>query len=269
MFLLNRYITPIVLAIDLYDKGGIATYSSHTFCITWYFAEAMWYIVSFGITHVLVAMRVMAIWGRPRWIVFLLSSLWLAYFCSTLGILLASLITKAHTVHFEPLLRVCYLNIAPFLWSCWIPPLLLEIVLFTLSCIQALRAGKFTPRTPIIHVLFRDGALHFVVILACSIFNMITWLVAPPTLVALAKYFSLAMANVMISRLVLNLRSCQAESRSHHFVATPGGGIQVHVSVDEVELGGATWSSKDHDRELYADIGSGAGVSPSQSSIQF
>ncbi|CAE6417618.1 unnamed protein product [Rhizoctonia solani] len=111
MFLLNRYITPIVLAIDLYDKAGIATYASHRFCVTWYFTEAMWYIVSFGMVHALV----MAIWGRPRWIVFLLSSLWLAYFCTTLGILLASLLTKAHTVHFEPLLKVCYLTIAPFL----------------------------------------------------------------------------------------------------------------------------------------------------------
>ncbi|CAE7149568.1 unnamed protein product [Rhizoctonia solani] len=187
MFLLNRYITPIVLAIDIYDKGGISTYMSHTFCLTWYFMEAMWYITSFGIVHALVAMRVMAIWGRPRWIVLLLSGLWLAYFCTSLGILFASLFTKAHTVHFEPLLKVCYLTIAPFLWGCWVPPLLLEIVLFGLSCVQAFQAGKFTARTPIIRVLFRDGALHFTVILACSVFNMITWIVAPPTLIALAK----------------------------------------------------------------------------------
>ncbi|CAE6524603.1 unnamed protein product [Rhizoctonia solani] len=297
MFLLNRYITPIVLAIDLYDKAGIATYASHRFCVTWYFTEAMWYIVSFGMTHALVAMRassihilrmlckytncmrcqVMAIWGRPRWIVFLLSSLWLAYFCTTLGILLASLFTKARkqclnfyqnhttqfarkrsdTVHFEPLLKVCYLTIAPFLWTCWVPPLLLEIVLFSLSCIQAFQAGKFTARTPIIHVLFRD---------ACSVFNMITWIVAPPNLVALAKYFSLGMVNVMISRMVLNLRSCQAQSRAHHFIATPGGGLQMQISADEVELSGVTLSSKVHGQELEA--GTPTGLSPSRSTFK-
>ncbi|CAE6441278.1 unnamed protein product [Rhizoctonia solani] len=271
MFLLNRYITPIVLAIDLYDKGGIATYASHRFCITWYFTEAMWYITSFGIIHALVAMRasfkpiVMAIWGRPRWIVFLLSSLWLTYFCTSLGILLASLFTKAYTVHFEPLLKVCYLRIAPFLWSCWVPPLLLEITLFSLSCIQAFQAGKFTARTPIIHVLFRDGALHFVVILACSIFNMITWIAAPPNLVALAKYFGLAMVNVMISRMVINLRSCQAQSSAHHFVATPGGRLQIHVSTDEVELSGIILNSKIHDQELETQAGTRGGLSPARS----
>ncbi|CAE6497953.1 unnamed protein product [Rhizoctonia solani] len=308
MFLLNRYITPIVLAIDLYDKGGIAEYSSRTFCVTWYFMEAIWYIISFGIIHALVAMRassqpiirilgkhsdsmlfqVIAIWGRPRWIVVLLSSLWLTYFCTTLGILLASLFTKAHTVHFEPLIKVCYLTIAPFLWSCWVPPLLLEIVLFSLSCVQAFQAGKFTTRTPIIHVLFRDGALHFIVILgilllsispdrlskkkfsfpACSVFNMVTWIVAPPTLVALAKYFGLPMVNVMISRMVLNLRSCQGQSRAHHFVATPGGGIQVHVSTDEVELSAVTWNSKGQGQELEAQVGARAGLSPSRSTFK-
>ncbi|KAJ1306087.1 hypothetical protein OPQ81_010799 [Rhizoctonia solani] len=267
MFLLNRYITPIVLAIDLYDKGGIATYSSHTFCVTWYFTEAMWYIISFGITHALVAMRVMAIWGRVRWIVLLLSCLWLMYFCTTFGILFASLFTKAHTVHFEPLLKICNVTIAPFLWSCWVPPVILEIVLFTLSCIQAFRSGRFTSRTPIVQVLFRDGSLHFIVIIACSIFNMITWIAAPPTFAALAKYFSIAVVNVMISRLVLNLRSCQAESRSHHFVVTPGGGLQVHASLDGVELGSATWKSKDYGQELDAEAGSRAGTSPARSAF--
>lgn len=66
--------------------------------------EAFWYIISFGIVHALVAMRVRisivdddtrthhagaqvaAIWGRPRWIVILLVVLWLTYFCTTFGV---------------------------------------------------------------------------------------------------------------------------------------------------------------------------------------
>lgn len=245
MFLMNRYITPIVLAIDMYDKGGIATYASRQFCVTWYFLEAFWYIISFGITHALVAMRVAAMWGRPRWIILLLATLWLAYFCTTLGFLLASLITKAHTVHFEPLLHLCFLTIAPFLWSCWLPPLILEVVLFTLSCVQAFGAAKYPASTPLIYVLFRDGALHFIVIFSCSIFNMVTWLVATPTLVALAKYFGIAIVNVMISRLVLNLRSCRDEAPflpEHHQGPST---LQIHVDIDEVELDGATWKSKE------------------------
>ncbi|KAG9077313.1 hypothetical protein FS749_010810, partial [Ceratobasidium sp. UAMH 11750] len=156
LFLLNRYISPIVLAIDLYDKAGISSHTSDRFCVTWYYAEAVWYVCSFGITHALVAMRVAAIWGRPRWIVVLLVSLWLAYFSVTCTILFNAMTSKSHTVHYEPLLKLCYLSISPFLWACWVPPLILEAILFTLSCVQAARAGRYAARTPIIFVLFRD-----------------------------------------------------------------------------------------------------------------
>ncbi|KAF8608374.1 hypothetical protein BDV93DRAFT_603198 [Ceratobasidium sp. AG-I] len=233
MFLLNRYVTPIVLAIDLYDKGGISSYTSQEFCVTWYFVEGMWYVVAFGITHALVSMRVAAMWGRPRWIVVLLVTLWVAYFTVTFGIVLMSLIRGANTVHFEPLLKLCFLSITPYLWACWVPPLLLESVLFVLSCIQAFRAGRYAARTPIIHILHRDGALHFTVIVFCSVFNMITWIVAPPTLVALAKYFGLAIVNTMISRLVLNLRSCQTD-----FYAPTIRNKPIVIHVEEMEMDG-------------------------------
>ncbi|KAG8741324.1 hypothetical protein FRC10_002986 [Ceratobasidium sp. 414] len=183
--------TPVTfLFLLLYDKGGISSYTSHRFCITWYYTEAVWYVCSFGITHALVAMR----------------------------IVFDAMTSRSHTVHYEPLLKLCYVSVAPFLWACWVPPLILEAVLFTLSCVQAVRAGRYAARTPILFVLFRD---------VCSIFNMVTWIVAPPTLVALAKYFCLAIVNVMISRLVLNLRSCQKEP----LVSS----VQVHVA-EEVEM---------------------------------
>lgn len=209
LFFINRYITPVVLAIDLYDKGGISDYISQRFCITWYYTEAAWYICSFAIIHILVIMRVIAIWGRPRWIIILLTSLWLAYFSISCSVLFSAAHSKAYTVHYDPLLKLCYLTISHYLWACWVAPIILEGVLFVLSWIQISRTRQLSSETPLLYVLFRDGALHFAIIVFCSCFNMIVWIIAPPSLVALAKYFSLAIVNVMISRLVLNLRSCR------------------------------------------------------------
>ena len=76
------------------------------------------------------------------------------------------------------------------------------------------------------------------------------------------------MVNVMISRMALNLRSCQAQSGAHHFVATPGGGLQIHVSADEVELSGVTLSSKFHQQELESQTGPRGGFSPSRSAFK-
>ncbi|KAG9082000.1 hypothetical protein FS749_007241 [Ceratobasidium sp. UAMH 11750] len=233
LFLVNRYVTFVVLAIDMYDKGGTAAHISDKFCLTWYFVEGTWYVTSFGIIHALVTMRVAALWGRSRWVVISLASLWICYFSATSTIVFTALISKIDTIRFEPTLRLCFLSIAPYLWACWIPPLTLEVILFTLSCIQAFKAGRYTSRTPLLRILIRDGTFHFLVIVCCSLFNMVTWMVAPPTLVKGTLGFGLGIANAMISRLVLNLRSCH---RGTPLPAPPSA--QYHV--EEVEMGGVS-----------------------------
>ncbi|KAG8701881.1 hypothetical protein FRC09_005078 [Ceratobasidium sp. 395] len=229
LFLANRYVTFLVLAIDMYDKGGVVSHISDRFCFAWYFIEGTWYVTSFGIIHALVAMRVAALWGRTRKIVIFLTTLWVCYFSATTTIVFTSLISRADTIRFEPTLRLCFLSITPWLWTCWIPPLTLEATLFTLSCVQALKSRVYTSRTPLLRILLRDGTFHFLVIVCCSLFNMITWMVAPPTLVKGTLGFGLGVANAMIARLVLNLRSCQ---RGSPLPAPPSA--QYHV--EEVEM---------------------------------
>ncbi|EUC62437.1 transmembrane protein, putative, partial [Rhizoctonia solani AG-3 Rhs1AP] len=161
MFLLNRYITPIVLAIDLYDKAGIATYASHRFCVTWYFTEAMWYIVSFGMTHALVAMR-------------------------------------ASSIH---ILRMLCKYTNSFGWHIFVQ----HLGFYLLRSLPKL------------------------------------------TLFILSHY------------------SKYATSLLHPF-STPGGGLQMQISADEVELSGVTLSSKVHGQELEA--GTPTGLSPSRSTFK-
>ncbi|KAG9094861.1 hypothetical protein FRC06_010416, partial [Ceratobasidium sp. 370] len=219
LFLVNRYITFIVLAIDMYDKGGTVSHISDSFCLSWYFVEGTWYVTSFGIIHALVAMRIV--------FTALISRVGEPFDFVRINQTHAS--KPLDTIQFEPTLRLCFLSITPYLWACWVPPLTLEAILFTLSCMQAFKVGRYTSRTPLLRILIRDGAFHFLVIVCCSLFNMITWMVAPPTLVKGTLGFGLAVANAMISRLVLNLRSCQSGSP---LPAPPS--VQYHV--EEVEM---------------------------------
>ncbi|KEP46981.1 putative transmembrane protein [Rhizoctonia solani 123E] len=76
---------------------------------------------------------------------------------------------------------------------------------------EAIEHSRKKINTPVLYVLYRDGIVYFLVICCCSIFNMMVWLLAPPTLVALSKYFVLAIIPTMGSRLVLNLRSSRRE----------------------------------------------------------
>ncbi|KAF8706615.1 hypothetical protein RHS03_04644, partial [Rhizoctonia solani] len=261
----NRYITPLVLIVDVYDKGGLANFLSQTFCVNWYFAESAWNLVAFSLIHALVALRVHAIWGRPRWLSITLALLFVAYFTVTtvVGHFLIAFkfeIDFAHTVAYNPLFRLCFAEVSPYLWTCWLPALIFELFVFVMTVIKAIEHSKNKVNTPVVRVLYRDGIIYFIVISLCSMFNMMVWLLAPPTLVALSKYFVLCIVPTMGARLVLNLRGSRREdlmptnsgkttsddhygyemsakissNRSHN--GTPDRSV-VFVSRDEVRIG--------------------------------
>ncbi|QRV98047.1 dephospho-CoA kinase [Ceratobasidium sp. AG-Ba] len=211
MFVLNRYITPLVLAVDLYDKGGLPNYIPKSFCVGWYYGESVWNLLCFGFVHAIVALRVRAIWGRPRWLSITLSVLFATYFLTTTVVVYALQIKVVHTVEYNPLYRICLATISPHLWTCWLPALIFETFVFVLTVIKAREHSKANFDTPILRILVRDGVVYFVIICACSVFNMLIWIVAPPSLVALSKYFVLAVVPTMGARLVLNLRGSRRE----------------------------------------------------------
>ncbi|KAF8756582.1 hypothetical protein RHS01_04410 [Rhizoctonia solani] len=150
----NRYITPLVLIVDVvsiphvYDKGGLANFLSQTFCVNWYFAESAWNLVAFSLIHALVALRVHAIWGRPRWLSITLALLFVAYFTvTTVG----------------PLLIVFRRSVAVPM-DLLLPALIFELFVFVMTnkgsvfqVIKAIEHSKNKVNTPVVRVLYRDG----------------------------------------------------------------------------------------------------------------
>ncbi|QRV98046.1 dephospho-CoA kinase [Ceratobasidium sp. AG-Ba] len=211
LFVLNRYITPLVLVVDVVDKGGLTSFLPRSFCVNWYFAEAAWNLVAFGMIHALVALRVRAIWGRPRWLTITLVILFVVYFVATAVIAFKFQADYADTVQYNKIFGICFARVSPYIWTCWLPALVFEFFVFILTVIKAFEHSRHKVNTPVVFVLYRDGIMYFVIICCCSMFNMLVWLLAPPTLVALSKYFVLCVVPTMGARLVLNLRGSRRE----------------------------------------------------------
>ncbi|KAG8735970.1 hypothetical protein FRC10_009945 [Ceratobasidium sp. 414] len=178
LFLVNRYVTFVVLAVDMYDKGGTVSYISDRFCFSWYFVEGAWYVTSFGIIHALVAMRIVftaliSRAGEPFWIhvgINLTHASELRY--DTIRTYSSAMFSLDYTISVSTGGPIRYLPLMLLSWACWVPPLTLEAVLFVLSCIQASKAGRYTSRTPLLRILVRDGTFHFLVIV-CKWWNSI------------------------------------------------------------------------------------------------
>ncbi|CEL55826.1 hypothetical protein RSOLAG1IB_01838 [Rhizoctonia solani AG-1 IB] len=235
LFFANRYIVPIILGIDLYDKGGLASHLSTTFCQAWFVIEGYLNVLSFAAVHALVAMRVNAVWGRRKWVSILLWTSGILYIVGTLAIISPGIFQVLSQVAPNPVFNVCFGTITTYFWAVWIPPIVFELIIFSLTIIKAVEHRHKNVKTPVAYTLYRDGFLYFVIIMMCSIFPLIVWLAGPPTLVAMPKYFTMAVVNVMGFRLVLNLRGL----RGDRIMASSGGATSDDMNMEMSDIKGS------------------------------
>lgn len=79
----------------------------------------------------------------------------------------------------NPVINICYSIVGNFVFWVWVPPLLLEFVLFALTVAKAFQQNRrVISNMPIAYVLYRDGALYFIVITRKSL-----WPYYPPSTV--------------------------------------------------------------------------------------
>jgi len=213
IFLLNRYIVPLVLAVDIYETMGLSSGpTSVLFCKVWTVVQSYITIASFMSIHAIVAWRLYALHGGQAWI---RRTLWVAailYVSSSTAIITASLIPIISDL--RPYHHECVGTIPTYLWTAWLPSVVFETLLFGLTVVAMLRQEQRRSFSTLSLLLYRDGMLYFVAVTICSLFSLLVWALAGPSLIGLARYFALAMVNLAGSRLVLNLKGFSAHRNS-------------------------------------------------------
>ncbi|QRV97418.1 hypothetical protein RhiJN_25437 [Ceratobasidium sp. AG-Ba] len=137
---------------------------------------------------------------------------------------------------YSHLARICTVTEKPVtLQAVWAAPLGFEIVIFGMTLYKCLEHAKSQQlHTPLLHTLYRDGFLYFLIIvgafikprritqpdgyllisgLVIRILNLALWIVAPVSLIYLGLYFIWCLVTLLISRLLLNLRNVSSHSQ--------------------------------------------------------
>jgi len=210
IFLLNRYLVPLMLVVDLFEMFGLPSASPTvaTFCKVWTAVQGYLTIASFMSIHVIVALRVYAMHNGRKWIG---RTLWIActiYFLSSTSIIT---VATAHLIPgLEPELHSCVGKIPSYLWLAWLPSVIFESILFALTVYAMMAGNRRRSFNTLTLILYRDGLLYFFAVTVCSLFSLFVWALADPTFIGLARYFALAAVNLVGSRMVLNLKSYAA-----------------------------------------------------------
>jgi len=207
VFLLNRYITPLVVVLNIGESFGM--FADEVVACSMVATLSYCILLSFISIHSLVALRVCAIHRSRRWVWRVLCISGILYALSTLAIATADAIfnLKNH----DQAGRKCHTKHHPSRWTVWLPTIIFEALLFVLTIDNAIReAAKDRSYNALQVVLYCDGIIYFVVVSLCSYLSILIWAFDGRT-IGLARPFMLSMVNIAGSRLVLNLKICAAK----------------------------------------------------------
>ncbi|EKM53282.1 uncharacterized protein PHACADRAFT_259529, partial [Phanerochaete carnosa HHB-10118-sp] len=211
IFLLNRYIVPCIIIVDVYELSGV-TPSSMLFCKIWTVMQSYLTLASFMLIHVIVAIRVFALYNGRSWVRRFLWTSGTIYFLSSTAVITLGVIAVIPSL--QPDHGACVGNMPWYLWISWLPTIIFETILFILTLLALLKQEDSRSFGKLTRILFRDGMVYFVAVTVCTTFCLMVWAFAPVTLNGLARYFALAMVNIISSRMVLNLKAYAASRRS-------------------------------------------------------
>ncbi|THH09835.1 hypothetical protein EW145_g1729 [Phellinidium pouzarii] len=167
--------------------------------------------ISTGLT---LSLRVFALYGRAWWLLLILAPFFIAEIAIE-----SWAVAGGIPVPIPPGQTGCILTgrqtqgdrFAAF----WIGQLVFPSLIFVLTIIRIFMLHRRgATRGGISTLMLRDGIMYFAVIFLVNLANVLTYVIAPPDIQAINATFSALITAVMISRLMLNLRSASENSTS-------------------------------------------------------
>ncbi|KAF8522545.1 hypothetical protein JB92DRAFT_3094244 [Gautieria morchelliformis] len=206
LFALNRYITPLKFIVEVVAFQSPAWTKNVWACDHFVRFEGGGSIAITAVAESIMMLRVYAIWERDGRILAFLGCLWVIQvaFCT-----MALVYTER--VPLPSVLVGCMLTgslshaglFIPF----WVMPLITDSAVFLLTLWRTQKFSRGHNKMALFQVLQRDGVLYFLCIFSANLLNVILFLTAMDDLKALGAGFSQMITSLMISRLVINLRS--------------------------------------------------------------
>lgn len=208
LFLLNRYLGPSILIVNV--SVLFAKDVTDSVCRNWFRLEGWGGLIVVVVVQVILVLRVTALYERNA-IVNRALALGLVGNVSACVTILGLGLEQIQPIrHLSSIPIGCVTDRLPrFLFGLFIPHLVMESTLFSLTAVQSL---KNLPKdswysTPLLMLLLRDGTTYFFAMFVVTCTTTFTWLFAPPSLMKISVAPLIAISSVSGCRIILNLRA--------------------------------------------------------------
>ncbi|KAG1735941.1 uncharacterized protein EDB91DRAFT_546552 [Suillus paluster] len=218
LFLLNRYVNLIGQTFIRLEEAGLLAHNSQEFCQSFAIFTTCFMYLSTESIHILVLMRAWAIWGTRRIVTKIL--IW-SYISYVLMLLIGSARSMNASHFLFPQLdvtQICVTAMPKYVWLVYFGSFVLDTALFVLtmrSLRKYSREFQFLYSSHLLHVLFRDAMIFFIVSIFSNALTIASWTAySDNPKYFLGKGFASPLLSVAGQRLVLNLRGLKTRTYS-------------------------------------------------------
>ncbi|KAF6753395.1 hypothetical protein DFP72DRAFT_901582 [Ephemerocybe angulata] len=243
LFFCNRYLPPAIFLLDLVAQ--FRWDPTMKFCKNYEYSSTLLDFISIAIVECVLIMRTHALYQSTL----LLVSLAVLGLLSILNMLICFLIiikqetfVPASALGLVGCLSGCTGPMCkPLLIAFWVPFLVFETTIFTLTAWKSFKTFRLKRQSGsksarLIEILFRDGLIYYLVIMATSLMNFFIWILDP-----FASYLAVGLLKCLqatiCTRLLLNIRGMLEPQNLWTTVTTQSDGIALSTPSDPSRRG--------------------------------
>ncbi|EIW56669.1 uncharacterized protein TRAVEDRAFT_49487 [Trametes versicolor FP-101664 SS1] len=219
LFFLNRYMSVlchIPVIVEFFGVIPESRYQMLTTSVVQQCREFQQYhrfisMVIQGVVAALMLLRTYALYGQDRRVLILLSTIIGTGGIISVWVLVAGHRTRRPTVTYaEAIAKTgCDLTLSQEegydLAIAWSSILVFDAVVFILTLLQALKAGRSLSGS-YLRVMLRDGTIYFAALFVCYLSNILAYALAKPVHKGVSTSITNVVSTTLITRLMLNIR---------------------------------------------------------------
>ncbi|KAG6373659.1 hypothetical protein JVT61DRAFT_6325 [Boletus reticuloceps] len=233
LFLLNRYVVPLAMAILSNEFSGVTPYLSLpvSSCKVSYAIAVAIGMLSIATSNFLILLRLWVLWDRSPRLVFVTLMFFIVTQLVALSFVgyviydmlracvcgsvwnhgVAHLTFDLATMFFHPVLRICIPRHKPKFVMLWTPGIVFELVVFLTAVWNALDRPR-SRNVRVTKIMYRDGSLYFFVLL--RLLNLLLCTIAPVSRQELScdVCFIWSISNITLARFIFNLRRLSSDT---------------------------------------------------------
>ncbi|KAG8797296.1 hypothetical protein FRB91_011973 [Serendipita sp. 411] len=156
----------------------------------------------------LLSLRLIALYRRKKLMVWFITGFFLSTYLATLGLLIHSMVLYHDTIHYIPAVKSCAATgHSPTMAAIFYAPAAFESFVFGMTAYSAIKDSRVITgqSAPFLVVLYRDGLVCFVVMIALRIWNCWIYITQPVSCYNMGTPLMWATNAVLTTRIYINL----------------------------------------------------------------